>query len=113
MAMRGGSPDEIRAIAGELLALLEREHRVVDGEIAQYPKPIPRCDAQFNFLYDQRSALSEPIAWLREALRGHDNEEIVRACTRVASRVPCTQAEHESAVRARLRDALASADAAR
>jgi hypothetical protein len=29
----------------------------MNEEIASYPTPIPRCDAQFNHLYEQRARL--------------------------------------------------------
>ena len=37
--------------------LLEEEKRRLDAEIREYPTPIPRCDAQFNHLFDRRAEI--------------------------------------------------------
>jgi hypothetical protein len=37
--------------------LREMKHRL-DEEIRHYPTPIPRCDAQFNHLFEQRARLN-------------------------------------------------------
>ena len=36
---------------------LEAEKRRLDEEIRNYPTPIPRCDAQFNHLFEQREKI--------------------------------------------------------
>ena len=38
-------------------ARLEAEKRRLDDEIRSYPTPIPRCDAQFNHLYERRQQI--------------------------------------------------------
>src|SRR5712691_2273640 len=43
----------------EIRSYLDRIRRSVDLEIRSYPTPIPRCDAQFNYLYEQRSRLAQ------------------------------------------------------
>ena len=40
----------------------------VEGQIRSYPKPIPRCDAQFNYLYEQRGAVTNAIERLAAAI---------------------------------------------
>lgn len=40
---------------------LEARRRMLDQEIRNYPTPIPRCDAQFNSLYDQRARLFKEL----------------------------------------------------
>jgi hypothetical protein len=40
---------------------MQRLKHVLDDEIRGYPTPIPRCDAQFNFLYQQRTRLSQDL----------------------------------------------------
>jgi hypothetical protein len=42
----------------------------LDEEIRTYPTPIPRCDAQFNFVYEQRARLSQWLNQLDAALDG-------------------------------------------
>lgn len=36
---------------------LEEEKRRLDAEIRAYPTPIPRCDAQFNALFERRAEI--------------------------------------------------------
>lgn len=40
-----------------LRASLEERRKQLDEEIRAYPTPIPRCDAQFNFLMEERSRI--------------------------------------------------------
>lgn len=40
-----------------LRASLEARRKQLDEEIRAYPTPIPRCDAQFNFLMEERSRI--------------------------------------------------------
>jgi len=49
-------------IATELQAQLDK----VKSEISQYPGPITGCDAQFNYLLEQRYALAGELARLRK-----------------------------------------------
>ena len=39
----------------------ERELERVKAEIKDYPRPIAGCDAQFNYLLEQRAALEEDL----------------------------------------------------
>ena len=38
-------------------AALEARRRQLDAEIRAYPTPIPRCDAQFNALMEERGRI--------------------------------------------------------
>jgi hypothetical protein len=40
---------------------LEAEKRRINDEINQYPPPIPACDAQFNYLLEQRAGIAQEI----------------------------------------------------
>lgn len=62
----------MQAIGVELRDYLVRARASADQEIRTYPTPIPRCDAQFNFVYEQRSRLTELVNMLNAAL---DREE--------------------------------------
>ena len=42
-------------------ARLEAEKRRLDDEIRNYPTPIPRCDAQFNHLYERRQQVTQEL----------------------------------------------------
>ena len=57
----------------------------IHQEIAAYPAPIPACDAQFNYLLEQRSNISQQLLLLdglleqyqRETVDSHTVREIV------------------------------------
>ena len=46
---------------------LESERRRINDEIEHYPPPIPRCDAQFNYLLEARANIARELSRL-EAL---------------------------------------------
>jgi len=48
-------------LVAELRARLEAQRRRLDDEIRHYPTPIPRCDAQFNHLFEQRARIVAAI----------------------------------------------------
>ena len=45
--------------------LLEEEKRRLDAEIRAYPTPIPRCDAQFNHLFEERERIAKLLDEIR------------------------------------------------
>ncbi len=47
--------------SSELRASLEARRKQLDDEIRAYPTPIPRCDAQFNFLIEERARIAAAI----------------------------------------------------
>ena len=49
-----------------LRASLQARRDELDAEIRSYPTPIPRCDAQFNFLFEQREKVVRELAELGE-----------------------------------------------
>jgi hypothetical protein len=56
----------------ELRARLEAQRQRLNDEIRRYPTPIPRCDAQFNHLFEQRARIIAAI----DALAGLDTADI-------------------------------------
>jgi hypothetical protein len=48
------------------ISQLEEEKRRLDAEIRAYPTPIPRCDAQFNALFERRESIVRELEALRE-----------------------------------------------
>ena len=57
--------------ADDVRSALEAEKRRLDEEIRRYPTPIPRCDAQFNDLYERRARIVEELGRLAaESRRG-------------------------------------------
>jgi hypothetical protein len=79
---------------------LEDRRRPVEEEIRRYPPPIAGCDAQFNYLLEQRSQLSRELVRLAAASRGPDADtpEAVEAFVRSS---PCIDAAAAEVLRAR------------
>ena len=50
-----------RNLAAEIVVHLRELRKRLAGEIRDYPTPIPRCDAQFNHLYEQLGRLSRDL----------------------------------------------------
>lgn len=58
---------------------LEDEMRRVREEIRAYPSPIPACDAQYNYLLEEREALTSELCRVRELMKGEAPSEDVLA----------------------------------
>ncbi len=69
----------IDTLKAEIDAYLERERQSVEKRIRRYPPPIPACDAQFNFLLEERDRLCRQTAALAEAI---DNAPNARAAAK-------------------------------
>jgi hypothetical protein len=54
-----------KSILHYIVSRVEETKRSIDREIGDYPTPIPRCDAQFNHLLEQRTRLSRLLTRLR------------------------------------------------
>jgi hypothetical protein len=99
-SLRGGAEAlRLRALADELRVVLGRVKHAVDTEIAAYPTPIPRCDAQFNHLYEERACLASLLAQLDAALARDDDDAIAAALAEFAA----APAAREDAAAIRLR----------
>ncbi len=57
---------------------LQEEIRRVHDEIRNYPAPIPACDAQFNYLLEEREALSSELVRVRELMKKDADSEDAR-----------------------------------
>jgi len=82
---------------------LHRRKRLIGEEIRSYPTPIPRCDAQFNHLYEQRARLArelDRIAALAET--SLEREDYVELIARFIASAPYTDDVEEQALRSRL-----------
>jgi len=53
-----GDMEQLRREIREMLALMKME---IDREIRSYPTPIPRCDAQFNYLHERQGRLAREL----------------------------------------------------
>lgn len=53
---------------------LENERRRIYEEIKHYPTPIPACDAQFNYLLEERARIAQEL----DSLRALSKENLTR-----------------------------------
>ena len=86
-----------RNLAAEIVVHLRELRKRLAEEIRDYPTPIPRCDAQFNHLYEQQGRL----------LRDLDQLEATReSIERFVASAPYTDDPSERDFRARVKAAL-------
>jgi len=98
--------DPLAPIGRELQRLLASARRSLDDEIRAYPTPIPRCDAQFNHLYEQRARLAQLLQRVDAALEdGAASRRLAGALAEFAA----SPALGERADEARLRELVAAA----
>ncbi len=97
------SPDRVRSLGLELERYLRQTKHALEEEIRAYPTPIPRCDAQFNHLYDQRSRLCRILDKTIEGLGASDS---FGALLEAIAEFVAGQAFAESAEEQRLREQL-------
>jgi hypothetical protein len=71
--------DRLEGLSRELHRWLTGARATLADEIRSYPTPIPRCDAQFNYLVEQRSRLSRLLTDLEAALDRRDGGAALRA----------------------------------
>ena len=51
----------LRSLWRDVKDEFHRARRLIGEEIRCYPTPIPRCDAQFNHLYEQQARLAREL----------------------------------------------------
>ncbi len=100
----------LRALADELRIVLGRVKHAVDTEIAAYPTPIPRCDAQFNHLHEERARLASLLAQLDAAVARDDDAAIAAAIADFAATPAAREDAAANHLRARIGHALARGD---
>lgn len=92
----------LASLVRDVHALLVDAKQRLDDEIRRYPTPIPRCDAQFNFLYEQRARLQEQINGIMGAMAAAtDRESCVAVLDAFVGASPFTDLATESALRSR------------
>ena len=106
MREAGGETIILRAAVIALRDYLEGARRSVDAEIRTYPTPIPRCDAQFNSLYDERARLSAELARIEAALAELSPEGTLTSAVAELTGGPPSGDSAEQALRSGLRAAL-------
>lgn len=82
---------------------LQRRKRLIGEEIRSYPTPIPRCDAQFNHLYEQQASLARELDRIA-ALDGKslDSGDYIELIERFIASAPYSDDAAERELRARL-----------
>jgi hypothetical protein len=58
---------DVAAAWEKIRTQLENEYHRIYQEIKSYPRPIPACDVEFNYLLEERARISQEIERLREA----------------------------------------------
>jgi hypothetical protein len=93
----------------EIKLHLEDRRRALAAEIRSYPTPIPRCDAQFNHLYEQRARLARELdrigALAGKSLERGDTIELIE---RFIASAPYTDDPTERQLRIRLETELSA-----
>jgi hypothetical protein len=102
----------LRALCAELRDWLVAAKHMADDEIRAYPTPIPRCDAQFNYLYEQRARLAQWLSRANVVVEGSSSRELVTVLAEFAASPPLAAGTEELRLRERLRAQLALSDPA-
>ena len=101
----------LRSLWEEVRRDLLRGKRLLDEEIRSYPTPIPRCDAQFNHLYEQRARLArelDRIGALADDTLGR--ADYVRLIEEFIASAPNTDDGTERELRSRLKARFAAVE---
>ncbi|MEO8674256.1 MAG: hypothetical protein ABI569_01680 [Casimicrobiaceae bacterium] len=98
----------LRALCVELRDWLAAAKHTADDEIRVYPTPIPRCDAQFNYVYEQRARLAQWLARANAAMETDDaSSKLESLLAEFAASPPLGAGADELHLRERLRAQLA------
>jgi len=103
-------PNRLHALVASLRDFALRAKGALDDEIRTYPTPIPRCDAQFNHAYEQRSRLAGLLQRIdARASDAAGASELLRAVAEFAALPSIGESTEERTLRARIADELARA----
>jgi hypothetical protein len=71
----------LESVWAKISSHLENERERIYEEIKSYPRPIPVCDAQFNYLLEERTRIADELDRMYEAseksLRSRDSIKLV------------------------------------
>ena len=99
----------LKSLWKEIRDDLRRSKRVIGEEIRSYPTPIPRCDAQFNHLYEQQARLARELdrinALAEKSLEGEDYIDLIE---RFIASAPYADDAAEQKLRSRLESELSA-----
>jgi len=112
MAPASTDPNRLPALAAALHDFVLRAKSSLDEEIRSYPTPIPRCDAQFNYAYEQRARLAAVLQRIDAAADADcDADLLLRAMAEFSALAATGETGEERALRTHIADALARAGA--
>ena len=105
------APDsaKLESMREEIRLHLEDLRRALAAEILSYPTPIPRCDAQFNHLYEQQARLARDLD--RIGAFGEKNpgrEDHIELIGRFIASAPYTDDAGERELRSRMKKQLSA-----
>ncbi len=110
MTLTTADADRLRSLAAELRDFVLCAKRALDEEMRSYPTPIPRCDAQFNHAYEQRSRFAALLQRIDAATSGRDDASVLLEAMDEFASLPFTdETVEEQGLRARIAEELARA----
>jgi hypothetical protein len=104
-------PRRLRSLSIALRDFVLSAKRGLDEEIRGYPTPIPRCDAQFNAAYEQRSRLAALLPRLDAAVEGGGDAERLSALAEFSALPSLGEGSDERSLRASITAELSNAGA--
>jgi len=100
---------KLESMWDEIRLHLEGLRRSLAAEIRNYPTPIPRCDAQFNHLYEQQARLARELdrvgALVGKSLKREDCIDLIE---RFVASAPYTDDGGEREFRSRMKKQLSA-----
>ena len=101
---------KLESMWNEIKVHLEDRRRALVAEIRDYPTPIPRCDAQFNHLYEQQARLAQELDRIA-ALAGNslERDDMIDLIGRFVASAPYTDDAAERSLRSRMKAELSAA----
>ncbi len=101
---------KLESMRNEIRLHLEDLRRALAAEIRNYPTPIPRCDAQFNHLYEQQARLARDLDRV-DAPSGEspNRSDTIELISQFVASAPYTDDPAERQLRTRLEAELSAA----
>jgi len=106
------APDsaKLESMRNEIRLHLKDLRRTLAAEIRNYPTPIPRCDAQFNHLYEQQARLARDLDQIgAPAGKSPKRADAIELIRRFVASAPYMDDPAERQLRTRLEAELSAA----
>ena len=106
-ATEGEDLETLEELRREIRGTLSRAKMEIDREIRSYPTPIPRCDAQFNHLHEQRARLARELDRIGPPTRERPaRSDCLATIVRFFASAPYTDEPEERELRSRVKARL-------